>query len=242
MTWISFYLVCFVMGLLLSALSLLGGLGHFGGHIHLPHAPHIPTHVHIPHGVPQAGHVPHGATTGGGSGSTVPWWNAFSIMVFLCWFGASGYLLTRYGGFVAGVVLVLAGICGVAGGAIIFLFLTRVMLPHERELTAEETEVAGVVGRVSAPIRAGGIGEIVYEQLGARYSAPARSEDGIPIQKQEEVFVVRYEKGIAWVRRWEDALENSDQKPVVSDQLSVISDRSPGTTIGSGSASLETDH
>ena len=55
MTWISFYLVCFVMGLLLSALSLLGGLGHFGGHIHLPHAPHIPTHVHIPHGVPQAG-------------------------------------------------------------------------------------------------------------------------------------------------------------------------------------------
>ena len=142
----------------------------------------------------------------------------------------------------AGVVLVLAGICGVAGGAIIFLFLTRVMLPHERELTAEETEVAGVVGRVSAPIRAGGIGEIVYEQLGARYSAPARSEDGIPIQKQEEVFVVRYEKGIAWVRRWEDALENSDQKPVVSDQLSVISDRSPGTTIGSGSASLETDH
>ena len=128
MTWISFYLVCFVMGLLLSALSLLGGLGHFGGHIHLPHAPHIPTHVHIPHGVPQAGHVPHGATTGGGSGSTVPWWNAFSIMVFLCWFGASGYLLTRYGGFVAGVVLVLAGICGVAGGAIIFLFLTRVML------------------------------------------------------------------------------------------------------------------
>jgi len=206
MTWESFYLVCFVMGLLLSAFSLLGGMGHFGGHIHLPHAPHLPTHVHIPHGVPHAGHAPHGATTSG-SGSTVPWWNGFSIMVFLCWFGAAGYLLTRYGSFVAGVVVVLAGVCGVAGGAIVFLFLTRVMLPHERELTAEETEVAGVVGRVSAPIRAGGVGEIVYEQLGSRKAAPARSEDGIPIQKQEEVFVVRYEKGIAWVRRWEDLEE-----------------------------------
>ena len=208
MTWESFYLVCFVMGLLLSAFSLLGGLGHFGGHIHVPHAPHIPTHVHIPHGVPHAGPAAHGATASGsgtsGSGSTVPWWNAFSIMVFLCWFGASGYLLSRYGSFVAAVVLVLAGLCGVVGGAIVFLFLTRVMLAHERELTAEETEVAGVVGRVSASIRAGGIGEIVYEQLGARKAAPARSEDGIPIQKQEEVFVVRYEKGIAWVRRWED--------------------------------------
>ena len=211
MTWESFYLVCFVMGLLLSAFSLLGGLGHFGGHFHVPHAPHIPTHVHVPHGIPHAGAAPHGASTSGsgtsGSGSTVPWWNAFSIMVFLCWFGASGYLLTRHGSFVAGVVLVLACACGVAGGAIVFLFLTRVMLPHERELTAEETEVAGVVGRVSAPIRAGGIGEIVYEQLGARRSAPARSEDGISIRKQEEVFVVRYEKGIAWVRRWEDLEE-----------------------------------
>lgn len=207
MTWESFYLVCFLVGLALSALSLLGGLGHIGLHIHVPHAPHIPTHVHIPHGVPHAGHVPHGAPSSGASssaGSTVPWWNALSIMVFLCWFGAAGYLLTRYGSFVAGVVLLLSAICGVAGGAIVFLFLTRVMLPHEHDLTAEETDVAGVVGKVSASIRPDGIGEIVYEQLGARKSAPARSEDGIPIQKQEEVFVVRYEKGIAWVRRWED--------------------------------------
>ena len=88
-------------------------------------------------------------------------------MIFLCWFGAAGYLLTKYGSFVAGIVVVLAVICGLAGGAIIFLFLTKVLLPHERELTADETDVVGVVGRVSSPIRAGGIGEIVYEQLGA---------------------------------------------------------------------------
>jgi hypothetical protein len=116
-------------------------------------------------------------------------------------------LLTRHGGFIAGVVLVLAGVCGVTGGAIVFFFLARVMLPHEHELTADETDVVGVVGRISASIRVGGIGEIVYEQLGARYSAPARSEDGVAIQQQEEVFVVRYEKGVAYVRRWEDLPE-----------------------------------
>ena len=129
-------------------------------------------------------------------------------MIFLCWFGASGYLLTRYGGFVAGTVLVIAGICGVAGGAIIFFYLAKVVLPHEHILTADETDVVGVVGRVSATIRADGIGEIIYEQLGARCFAPARSEDGVEIQKQEEVFVDRYEKGIAYVRRWEDFSEN----------------------------------
>jgi len=92
----------------------------------------------------------------------------------------------------------------VAGGAIIFFYLTKVMLPHEHELTADETDVVGVVGRVSALIRAGGIGEIIYEQRGARYSAPARSEDGVEIQKQEEVYVDRYENGVAYVRRWEE--------------------------------------
>jgi hypothetical protein len=206
MHWETFYFVCFLVGLFLSAFSLLGCMGHFGGHIHLPHTthlPHLPSAAHGTHLGTRAGvGLKAGQTTAG-----VPWWNAFSIMIFLCWFGAAGYLLTRYGSFVAGVVVVLAGVCGVAGGAIVFFFLAKVMLPHEHELTADETEVVGVVGRVSAPIREGGIGEIVYEQLGARHSAPARSEDGVPIQKQEEVFVVRYEKGVAYVRRWEDLPE-----------------------------------
>jgi membrane protein implicated in regulation of membrane protease activity len=215
MTWQTFYLICFFVGLFLSAFSLLGGMGHFGGHVHIPHAPHVP-HLpgaaHVPH-MPHAGAAgTHGAgATASGGGSDIPWWNGFSIMVFLCWFGAAGYLLTRYGGFVAGVVLVIAAVCGVAGGAIVFFFLVKVLMPHDRELTADETAVTGVVGRVTSTIREGGTGEIIYEQLGARRSAPARSEDGTPIPKEEEVYVVRYEKGIAYVRRWEEALESREQ-------------------------------
>lgn len=199
MHWETFYFVCFLTGLFLSTFSLLGCMGHFGGHLHVPHLPHA-THL------PAAGHLPHGGAgqgTGRGSAS-IPWWNTFSLMIFLCWFGAAGYLLMRYGSLAAAAVVVLAGVCGLAGGAIIFFFLAKVLLPHERELTADETEVVGAVGRISAPIRAGGTGEMVYEQLGTLRSAAARSEDGEPIQKQEEVFVVRYERGIAYVRRWED--------------------------------------
>jgi len=196
MNWETFYLIFFVVGLVLSLLTLLGGMGHISWHFHLPHG-----HVgHLPH----AGHIAHGAGGRGSTSATVPWWNAFSVMIFLCWFGAAGYLLTRYGSFVAAVVLVLSLLCGVIGGAIIFLFLVKVLLPHDRELTADETDVVGAVGRVSSPIRAGGTGEMVYEQLGAVRSAPARAENGEAIQKQEEVFVVRYEKGIAYVRRWTD--------------------------------------
>lgn len=200
MNWETFYLVCFLAGLMLSFVSLLGGMGHFGGHVHLPHAGHVP-HVHIPHG---AGTAHAAGMNGASAGPEVPWWNAFSIMIFLCWFGAAGYLLTKYGSFVAGVVVVLAAIFGIAGGAIIFMFMTKVLMPHERELTADETDVVGVVGRVTSPIRTGGTGEIVYQQLGATRAAIARSEDGEPLEKEAEVYVIRYEKGIAYVKRWED--------------------------------------
>lgn len=211
MNWEMFYLTCFVAGLMLSVVALLGGMGHlhfgshFGtGHVHVPHLPHsVAGSVHgAAHGV---SNVAHAAAAGAQGGTRVPWWNGFSAMIFLCWFGAAGYLLTRYSGYVAAAVLALAAVCGVAGGAIIFVFLTRVLLPHERELTAEETEVVGAVGRISAPIQTGGTGEILYTQLGALRSAPARAEDGGPISKQEEVFVVRYEKGIAYVRKWEES-------------------------------------
>ncbi len=197
--WEGFYFACFIAGLLLSVISLLGGMGHIHWHFH---------GFHVHHGT----HIPHaGAQSAGGSGgrgsNSVPWWNAFSIMVFLCWFGASGYLLTRYGTLVAGIVFVIAGLCGLVGGALVFFFLAKVLLPRERELTADETAVAGAVGTVSAMIRAGGTGEILYEQMGARRSAPARADKGEPISHGEEVFVVRYEHGIAYVRRWEELQE-----------------------------------
>jgi hypothetical protein len=220
MNWESFYLVCFLAGLMLSFVSLLGGMGHFGGHVHAPHLPHA---GHMGHGVgAHPGSGGGGGSAGPGVGPEVPWWNAFSIMIFLCWFGAAGFLLTKYGSFVAGLVVVLAGICGIAGGAIIFMFLTKVLMPHDRELTADETEVVGVVGRVSSPIRAGGTGAIVYQQMGATRSAIARSDDGSGIGKEEEVYVIRYEKGIAYVKRWED-LDASGQLSVNSGQKETTS-------------------
>jgi len=192
-----FYFACFLAGLLLSVISLIGGLGHISWHFHPPHVPHA---SHVP--------VGHGQIAAQARGTaTIPWWNAFSIMAFLCWFGAAGYLMTRYGSLIAGTVFVLSVLCGLVGGGLVFWFVARVLLPHERELTPDETSVCGAVGHVSAMIRAGGTGEILYVQMGARRSVPARSDKGEVIAHGEEVFVVRYEKGIAYVRRWEDLQE-----------------------------------
>jgi hypothetical protein len=190
MTWELFYLGCFTIGLVLCALALFTGGGH-GTHFHFGH-----THAHLPH----VGTKPvHEATTGG-----APFINGFTVAAFLCWFGGIGYLLRAHGIFFAPVILIVSTVSGFAGAGLIFWFLGSVLLPHERALTAEETAIAGVVGRVTGPLQGGSTGEIVYSQLGARRSAPARSEDGEAIERGAEVIVLRYERGIAYVRPWHD--------------------------------------
>jgi hypothetical protein len=79
-----------------------------------------------------------------------------------------------------------------------------VLLPRERVLTPEDTEITGVLARVSSPIREGGTGEIAYSQGGAHRAAAARSDAGVPIARDVEVVVLRYERGIAYVRAWSE--------------------------------------
>jgi len=84
-----------------------------------------------------------------------------------------------------------------------------VLLKHDRALDPHDFEMVGVVGTVSSPIREGGTGEIVFSQEGVRRCAGARSEDGRAIAKKAEVVVTRYERGIAYVRVWDEfAREN----------------------------------
>jgi hypothetical protein len=180
MTWEIFYLACFSLGLVLCVLSVFTG-GHLhAGHFHFGH-----THLGHHH-----------------SGASVI--NGFTITAFLCWFGGIGYLLRTHSSFLASLVLLCSSLSGLAGSALIFWFMATVLLPREHSLTAQETQVAGVIGRLTGPLEPGSTGEIIYSQLGARRSAPARSEDGKTIDRGSEVVVLRYERGIAYVRSLHD--------------------------------------
>ncbi len=48
---------------------------------------------------------------------------------------------------------------------------------------------------------------MIFSQAGTRRAAAIRGESGDAIPKGVEVVVTRFEKGIAYVRRWEDINE-----------------------------------
>jgi hypothetical protein len=190
----NWYLVCFGIGLALSLLTYFGGFGHLHfGHLHSGH-------LHLGHSHGGHAHVPRAS----GHDASISPLNGFTLMAFLCWFGGTGYLLRRFTGVLGLGVFAIAVISGLLGAAIIFWFLARVLLPSERVLTAEDTEMAGVLARVSSPIREGGTGEIAYSQGGAHRAAAARSDAGAAIPRDVEVVVLRYERGIAYVRPWSE--------------------------------------
>jgi hypothetical protein len=200
MTWSDFYLICFAVGFLFSLLSFVaGGLNMHG------HWPHVHFHSGTSHA--PAAHAPtgHGSTLQGGRATaSVSPFNFFTIAIFLAWFGGTGYLLTRFSTIVFVLGLLVSTAVGLVGASIVFLFLAKVLMSPDALMDPADYEMVGVVARVCGQIREGGTGEIIYSQAGSRRACPARSEDSVAIERDAEVVVTRYEKGIAYIRRWEE--------------------------------------
>lgn len=134
----------------------------------------------------------------------MPFFNFATLTAFLAWFGGCGYLLTRFSTFWFVTGLGLSAVVGLLGAWIVFLFMTKVLMSPDENLNPADFRMEGVLGRLILPIREGGTGEIVYSQAGTRRNATARSEDGIAIAKETEVIVTRYERGVAYVRPWDE--------------------------------------
>jgi hypothetical protein len=220
MTWSDFYLICFAVGFCFSFFSFVFGSSRFGK-LHLPHfhghgVGHVSVaHGPVAHGPGHAGaHAPIPAQAQGSHavrGVSVSPFNPPAIAAFLAWFGGTGYLLTRFSAIWVGLIVLLAVIAGLAGGAIIFSFLAKVLMSDQEFLDPADFEMVGVLGKLCVPIREGGTGELIYSQMGTRRVCGARSEGGSAIPKGAEVVVTRYEKGIAYVRLWSELSGELDE-------------------------------
>jgi hypothetical protein len=193
MNWPLIFLGCFVIGFVLSALSFAFGI--IDMHVHFPWE----THVHV--GPAHTGHM-HGLGP----------INFATLTAFVAWFGGAGYLLTTQFRWLTVPALVAAVPVGLAGAAIVFFLMAKVLWSPHENMQLADYDMVGVLGRLSQPIRTGGIGELVYTQGGTRKSCGARTADGSAIEKGTEVGVTAYERGIATVRKWSDlATESGDR-------------------------------
>lgn len=198
----SLFLVCFLVGLCVTALSFILGMGHLGG-IHLGHAGggHAISHGGTDHGT--ASDTP---TLSGG------FLNLTTVMTFVTWFGGVGYLISHYTALGGIASLLIAIVSGVGGGSVVALFITKVLEQGETKyMTDADTRMPGTVARVTSTIYPGYAGEITYTQTGSTQASAARSVTDEEIPRGTEVVILKYERGTAYVDTWQHALgEGSD--------------------------------
>lgn len=192
------FLVCFLVGLSMTAIALLFGAGHLGS-AHLGHIGHDAAHgVDGGHGV---GHNLLGLV------------NFTTLMTFVTWFGGVGYLIARYTSLGAVAAIPIAVAAGVGGGAVVTAFIRRVLVKGQTEMRAEDYEMRGTAARVSSTIFPNRAGEVIYTKAGAIRSAAARSLSNEAVPRGTEVVILKYEHGTAYIETWQRALGDVPEPP-----------------------------
>jgi hypothetical protein len=187
-----FYLAVFIIGFALTVLTFVFGIaGHSFGH-----------------GGDLGGHggdVGHGTDAHGGI--SVPVVNFGTVTAFMTWFGGIGFLLSAYSQIVAVATVMVSIVGGLVGGGLIFLFIAKVLAPDQIPMDPSDYYLPGTLGRITVTVPANGTGEMVYTQAGTRKTVAVRGAAGEPIGKGTEVVVLRFERGIAYARPWEQVAD-----------------------------------
>ena len=122
-----------------------------------------------------------------------------AILVFLTWLGGVGYVLRRAVELPLVVALAVAIVLGVGVAAAVQRVVVRLSDPTGSVLEPEQFRMPGTIGRVSSSIRAGGTGEVIYEQGGARHVVAARASGEQSLPRGTEIVILRMDRGIATV-------------------------------------------
>ncbi|HEX7570463.1 MAG TPA: hypothetical protein VF492_08155 [Verrucomicrobiae bacterium] len=169
------YLICLVVGLVFTLVSVLAG-HFFGGH-----GDHVGG---------SGGHAEAGADS-----SDMPGISIFSptiIAAFITAFGGFGLiysefpLTSRYE-----VSAPLAAVSALAVAGILYAFLGSVFRHTQSSSESHVARLAGTEASVASPIPENGVGEIAYVVSGTRYTAPARTENGAAIGNGKLVKITR---------------------------------------------------
>ncbi len=171
---IIYYGFCLVVGLLFTLASVL--FGHFFGH-----GDHV---------AGSGGHVEAGADASDAPGISI--FSPTIIAAFITAFGGFGLIFTQFSVTSnAAVSAPLSLLGGLAVAGVLLMFLRMVFRHTQSSSESHVAQLVGSEGNVITPIPENGVGEIAYVVGGTRYSAPARSENGVAVANGRTVKIVR---------------------------------------------------
>lgn len=175
MTAYTIYLFCLTVGAVFTLVSVFAG--HFLG----GHGDHVSG---------SGGHAEAGADS-----SDMPGVSIFSptiIAAFVTSFGGFGLI---YSAFPLTKPVTISSILSVISALIVagllLIFLRSVFSHTQGSSESRLSQIAGTEASIISPIPENGVGEIAYVVGGTRYTAPARTENGVPVPTGRLVTITR---------------------------------------------------
>ena len=100
--------------------------------------------------------------------------------------------------------LALATLAGLVAGWLVFRFMLKLTRASDSQMIDADYRIEGCVGTLNMPIRENGTGEVIFSLAVCAAARARAAKTGEPIEKGAEVVIERYEKGIAYVKRWDE--------------------------------------
>lgn len=225
------FIACFLFGLLfLIVAALLGSVGgHGGSHISSAHHIDVGSHgvqAHTMH----TGHThlihPTSQAHSEGQGSAVlTYLNPTSIVLFLLGFGFFGYVFHNNTSLALPLSIALAAVSGLVIAALLLALIGRVFGDSEGATVQDVSDRTGLLGKVSMTIPENSLGEVIYVSPGGmRKSIPARTLDGRRLERDQEVVVVNYQRGIAEVDTWDHFVNQEESEATLGPEANSLAE------------------
>lgn len=126
------------------------------------------------------------------------------IATFVTAFGAVG-LISIFALKIPALLSILVSVIVALGiAAAVFMVFAKIFSVTQSSSEAIIADLVDTIGEVTTPISATGLGEIAYVQRGSRYSSPAKSVDGNPIDRNTSVKIVKVVGNTVYVQPAEE--------------------------------------
>ena len=120
------------------------------------------------------------------------------IAAFITVFGGVGIIMNKRFGVLPS--LLAAFLLGLAVAFLIYRFIIIPLHKFQNTSAVEKQSLIGHDAKVTVSIPANAFGKIVYYENGNTYSAPAKTENGSAIKREEQVVIVYIDKNTYYVR------------------------------------------
>ena len=120
---------------------------------------------------------------------------------FITLLGLFGYLGTEHTDYGKTAVTVISVMLAALVSVILQVFIFKPLMRSENSITLRDIDLEGSEARVITSIPEDGFGEILIERKTGNVFKSAKSQDGLPVDFDEKVQIIKLEQGSAVVKK-----------------------------------------